>query len=102
MTARDGWSVTGELAAKPAVAETGLRSLGFDRHIHDIDATNAPVRPVAAAILSSQTPRADDADGAHEIGSRAVLLIAKYMLDAGAHLRAGNLNQPAKSGNRSI
>ena len=41
-------------------------------------------------------------DGAHEIGSHAVPLIAKYMLDAGAHLRAGNLNQPEMSGNRSI
>jgi hypothetical protein len=26
--------------------------------------------------------------GAHELGSHAVLLITKYMLDAGAHLRA--------------
>jgi hypothetical protein len=29
--------------------------------------------------------RADDADGAHKLGSHAVLLIAKYMLDTGAH-----------------
>src|SRR2546430_5208621 len=35
--------------------------------------------------------RPDDADGAHELGSHAVLLIAKYMLDTGAHLRAGRV-----------
>ena len=33
-------------------------------------------------------PRADDANGARELGSHAVLLIPKYMFDAGAHLRA--------------
>src|ERR1700730_3194898 len=37
---------------------------------------------------SDFAPRADDADGAHELGSHAVLLITKYMLDAGAYLRA--------------
>jgi hypothetical protein len=31
--------------------------------------------------------RADDADGAHDLRSRAVLLIAEYMLNAGAPLR---------------
>jgi hypothetical protein len=29
-----------------------------------------------------------DRSGAHELGSHAVLLITKYMLDVGAHLRA--------------
>src|SRR6202045_2684670 len=37
---------------------------------------------------SDFAPRADDADGAHDLGSHGVLLITKYMLDAGAHLRA--------------
>jgi hypothetical protein len=29
--------------------------------------------------------------GAHELGSHAVLLITKYMLDTSAHLRAGRV-----------
>ena len=37
---------------------------------------------------SDFAPRADDADGPHEFGSHAVLLIPKDMLDAGAHLRS--------------
>src|ERR1700720_4768034 len=37
---------------------------------------------------SDFAPRANDADGAHELGSHAVLLIAKYMIDAGANSKS--------------
>ena len=47
-----------------------------------------------AATYTLRFPRTahrGDADGAHELGSHAVLLITKYMLDTGAHLRAGRV-----------
>src|ERR1700682_3383738 len=50
--------------------------------------TNEASHVVDEVGHSDLAPRADDADGAHELGSHAVLLITKYMLDAGAHLRA--------------
>src|ERR1700674_1494736 len=50
--------------------------------------TNKAAHVVDEVRHSDLAPRADDADGAHELGSHAVLLITKYMLDAGAHLRA--------------
>jgi hypothetical protein len=50
--------------------------------------TNEAAHVVDEVRHSDFAPRADDADGAHEFGSHAVLLISKYMLDAGAHLRA--------------
>ena len=37
---------------------------------------------------SDLAPRANDANGAHELGSHAILLIPKYMFDAGAHFGA--------------
>jgi hypothetical protein len=43
---------------------------------------------------SDFAPRADDADGAHDPGSHPVLLITKYMLDAGAHIRARRIGGP--------
>ena len=42
--------------------------------------------------LSDLASRANDADGAHDLGSHAVLLITKYILDAGAHLRARRIS----------
>jgi hypothetical protein len=50
--------------------------------------TNEAAHVVDEVRHSDFAPRADDADGAHELGSHAVLLITKYMLDAGAYLRA--------------
>src|SRR3979490_1299204 len=50
--------------------------------------TNEAAHVVDEGRHSDFAPRADDADGAPELGSHAVLLITKYMLDAGAHLRA--------------
>ena len=43
---------------------------------------------VLERLVRKNTLRADDADGAHDPGSHAVLLITEYMLDAGAHPRA--------------
>src|ERR1700716_3957601 len=45
---------------------------------------------------SDFAPRADDADGAHDPGSHPVLLITKYMLDAGAHIRARRIGGPLR------
>src|SRR6195256_5320110 len=49
--------------------------------------TNEAAHVVDEVRHSDFAPRADDADGAHELGSHAVLLITKYMLDADAHIR---------------
>ncbi len=59
------------------------RSPGRGRHSFK---TNEAAHVVDEVRHSDFAPRADDADGAHELGSHAVLLITKYMLDAGAHL----------------
>src|SRR6202045_4164467 len=45
---------------------------------------------------SDLASRANDADGAHHLGSHGVLLITKYMLDAGAHLRARRIGGPLR------
>src|ERR1700726_1994474 len=51
-------------------------------------------RPSSFQDIRSGAPRADDADGAHDPGSHPVLLITKYMLDAGAHIRARPIGGP--------
>ena len=63
-------------------------SPGRGRHPFEADEAAHVVDEVRHSDFAS---RADDADGAHELGSHAVLLITKYMLDTGAHLRAGRV-----------
>ena len=46
--------------------------------------TNEAAHVIDEVRHSDFASRADDADGAHELGSHAVLLITKYMLDTGA------------------
>src|ERR1700737_1965266 len=58
------------------------------RHPFEVDEAAHVVDEVRHSDFAS---RADDADGAHELGSHAVLLITKFMLDTGAHLRAGRV-----------
>ena len=55
-------------------------SPGRGRHPFEADEAAHVVDEVRHSDFAS---RADDADGAHELGSHAVLLITKYMLDAG-------------------
>src|ERR1700716_2884376 len=63
------------------------RAGSTDRGRHPFKANEA-AHVVDEVRHSDFAPRADDADGAHELGSHAVLLITKHMLDAGPHLRA--------------
>src|ERR1700730_3382620 len=63
-------------------------SPGRGRHPFEADEAAHVVDEVRHSDFAS---RADDADGAHELGSHAVLLITKYMLDTGAQLRAGRV-----------
>ena len=60
-------------------------SPGCSRHPFEADEATHVVGEVSHSDLA---PRANDADGAHDLGSHAVLLITEYMLDAGAHLRS--------------
>jgi len=55
------------------------------RHPFEADEAAHVINEVRHSDLA---PRANNADGAHDPGSHAVLLITEYMLDAGAHLRA--------------
>src|ERR1700730_4151905 len=50
--------------------------------------TNEAAHVVDEVRHSDFAPRANDADGAHELSSHAVLLITKYMLDAGANSKS--------------
>src|SRR6202140_4211194 len=59
------------------------------RHPFETDKASHAVDEVRHSDLAF---RANDADGAHDLGSHGVLLITEYMLDAGAHLRARRIS----------
>src|ERR1700720_2502289 len=64
-------------------------SSGYLRHPFQNDEASHVVDEVRHSDLAS---RANDADGAHDLGSHGILLITKYMLDAGAPLRARRIS----------
>ena len=77
------WETLRHSLPLPALGRAG--SPGRGRHPFEADEAAHVVDEVRHSDLA---PRANDADGAHDPGSHAVLLITKYMLDAGAHLGA--------------
>jgi hypothetical protein len=49
---------------------------------------NQPAEVVAEVHHPDLEPRPRDADGAHDLAVHRALLVAEYVLDTGAHLRA--------------
>src|SRR6516225_7287685 len=49
---------------------------------------NQPADVVAEVHHADLESRSHDADGAHDLAAHRVLLLAEYVLDTGAHLRA--------------
>src|SRR6266436_4690109 len=49
---------------------------------------NQPADVVAEVHHPDLEPRPHDADGAHDLAAHRALLVAEYVLDTGAHLRA--------------
>src|SRR5262249_62390122 len=49
---------------------------------------NQPADVVAEVHHADLESRSRDADGAHDLAAHRVLLLAEYVLDTGAHLRA--------------
>jgi hypothetical protein len=80
-----GFSGVGLIGSTHATQRVARRFTDRGRHLFKTYEAAHVVGEVRHSDLAS---RANDADGAHHLGSHGVLLITKYMLDAGAHLRA--------------
>src|SRR5258708_24395532 len=63
----------------------GAHSSGRRRHPLEL---NQPTDVVAEVHHPDLEPRPHDANGAHDLAAHRALLVAEYMLDTGAHLRA--------------
>ena len=76
-----GFSGVGLIGSTHATQCVARRFTDRGRHLFK---TYEAAHVVGEVRHSDFAPRVDDADGAHELGSHAVLLITKHMLDAGA------------------
>src|SRR5215813_14155721 len=80
----DAWPAS-VLCTMPHGLHPWAHSSGCSCHSLEL---NQPADVVAEVHHADLESRSHDADGAHDLAAHRVLLLAEYVLDTGAHLRA--------------